>query len=106
MSFVSLAAIPLPSRLFLAVVTTGVVLRWWRWVVDHWTSWQSKRIWASRWSQADLASRWASAISLSPDCVTGLRGGLELGRASAPRTGVAHMIVMICGGFYGGLRWV
>uniref|UniRef100_A0A2N9IEG0 Uncharacterized protein n=1 Tax=Fagus sylvatica TaxID=28930 RepID=A0A2N9IEG0_FAGSY len=97
MSFVSLAAIPLPSRLFLAMVTTGVVLRWWRWVVDHWTSRRSKWIWASRW---------ASAISLSPDYVTGLRGGLELGRAPAPRTGVAHMIVMICGGFCGGLRWV
>uniref|UniRef100_A0A2N9HIS8 AAA+ ATPase domain-containing protein n=1 Tax=Fagus sylvatica TaxID=28930 RepID=A0A2N9HIS8_FAGSY len=48
-----------------------------------------KRIWASRW---------ASPISLSPDCVTGLRGGLELGRAPAPRTGVAHMI--------DDLRWV
>uniref|UniRef100_A0A2N9GWY8 Uncharacterized protein n=1 Tax=Fagus sylvatica TaxID=28930 RepID=A0A2N9GWY8_FAGSY len=36
------------------------------------------------------ASRWASPISLSPDCVTGLRGGLELRRAPAPRTGVAH----------------
>ncbi len=44
------------------------------------------------------ALRWASPISLSPDCVTGLRGGLELGRAPAPRTGVAHMI--------DDLRWV
>uniref|UniRef100_A0A2N9HPK8 Uncharacterized protein n=1 Tax=Fagus sylvatica TaxID=28930 RepID=A0A2N9HPK8_FAGSY len=35
---------------------------------------------------------WASPISLSPDCVTGLRGGLELGRTAAPRTSVAHMI--------------
>uniref|UniRef100_A0A2N9FFD3 Pentatricopeptide repeat-containing protein n=1 Tax=Fagus sylvatica TaxID=28930 RepID=A0A2N9FFD3_FAGSY len=76
MSFVSLAAIHLPFRLFLAV--TG--LRGGR-----------KQIWALRW---------ASSISLSPDCVTGLRGGLELGRAPAPapRTGVAHMI--------DDLRWV
>uniref|UniRef100_A0A2N9HD44 Uncharacterized protein n=1 Tax=Fagus sylvatica TaxID=28930 RepID=A0A2N9HD44_FAGSY len=43
---------------------------------------------------------WALPISLSPDCVTGLRGGLELERALAPRTGVAHMIVMICGGLW------
>ncbi|GMY31795.1 hypothetical protein FCV25MIE_27037 [Fagus crenata] len=42
MSFVSLTAIPLPSRFFLAVVTIGVVLRWWRWVVDHWTSQRSQ----------------------------------------------------------------
>ena len=38
----------------LAVVTTSVVLRWWRWVVGHW---------ASRRSQADLVTR--------------LRGGLR-----------------------------
>ncbi|GMY15766.1 hypothetical protein FCV25MIE_11005, partial [Fagus crenata] len=46
------------------------------------------------------ASLWASSISLSPDCVTGLRGGLELGRALALRTGVAHdcddLWVLIC----------
>ena len=41
---------------------------------------------------------WASPISLSLDCVTGLHGGLELERAPAPRTGVAHMI--------DDLRWV
>ena len=63
----------------LGVVMTGVVLRWWQWVVGH----------------------WASPISLSPDCVTGLRGGLELGRALAPEP-VLLMIVMICGR----LQWV
>ena len=62
------------------------------------------------------ASRWALSISLSLDCVTGLCGGLELERAPAPRTGVAHMIddlrwvlrwiAMGCGGFNcGGLWW-
>ena len=98
MSFVSLAAIPFPSRLFLAMVTTDVVLRWWRWVVGHGLRGGRKRIWASRW---------ALSISLSLDCVTGLCGGLELERAPAPRTGVAHMIVMICGGFAVGLiEWI
>uniref|UniRef100_A0A2N9GT79 Uncharacterized protein n=1 Tax=Fagus sylvatica TaxID=28930 RepID=A0A2N9GT79_FAGSY len=42
------------NPLGLAVVTTGVVLRWWRWVEGYW---------ASRRSQANL--------------VTGLRGSLS-----------------------------
>ncbi len=46
------------------------------------------------------ASLWASPISLSPDCVTGLRDGLELRHALAPRTDVAHdcddLWVLIC----------
>ena len=49
---------------------------------------------------------WASPISLSPDCFTRLCGGLELGRAPAPRTDVTHMIVMICGGLQWVLRWI
>ena len=51
------------------------------------------------------ASQWVSPISLSPDCVTGLCGGLELECAPAPRTGVAHdcddlrWIAVGCDGF-------
>ena len=49
---------------------------------------------------ASESSHWASLISLSPDCVTGLHNGLELGRALAPRTDVAHdcddLWVLIC----------
>ncbi len=61
----------------LGVVMTGVVLRWWRWVVGHW---------ASRRSQADLGfadlsfawlCHWASRWTRARTC-------------SCARTGVAH----------------
>uniref|UniRef100_A0A2N9EZM5 Uncharacterized protein n=1 Tax=Fagus sylvatica TaxID=28930 RepID=A0A2N9EZM5_FAGSY len=90
MSFVSLAAIPLPSRLFLA---DGYDRRDLEMVAMGCRSLDFAAV------EADLG--FAAIASGS-----GLRGGLRrsssrltLGRAPAPRTGVAHMIVMICGGF-------
>ena len=132
MSFISLATIPLPSRLFLAVVTTDVVLRWWRWVVGHWTSWRS---------QADLGFAVGFAVVISG---SGLRSGLcqspsrltmSLGFAvdsslnvllrqepvlliwlwwfavdcSGFAVGLIEWILLwwwVCGFFYSGLRWI
>ena len=90
MSFISLAAIPLPSRIFLAVVTTGVV----------WASRRASQIWALRW----LQSSWSGLCGGLRG--SGLCGGYDrcgLGFA----TGFADLgFVVVTTGVVWASRWI